>query len=359
MNMDVDCTEPRQDSLESPEFIKLSLAGAMQLGYSPARFYREARMTCINLLLTYAEGCAANCSYCGLARERQVAPDQRSFIRVPWPVRPTGEVIERIARNRVVERVCISMITHRRGVADTVELTRRIRTGTGRPVSVLVSPTITSREDLVRIREAGADKMGLAFDLPNETLFDRHRGRKARGPHRWDRYWDVFDWGVEVFGPRQVGSHFIVGMGETEKEMAEAFQRVSDRGGVNHLFSFYPESGSSEAGRPQPPMEAYRRMQVACELIDGGLGRAERMQFDESGVLVDFGVDSETLEKVISSGRAFRTRGCTGGNGEVACNRPFANSLPGEDTVRNYPFPLTAEDVDRVRGQFLPIQQPR
>ncbi len=339
--------------------MKLSLAGAMQLGYLPGRFYREARMTCINLLLTYAEGCAANCSYCGLARDRQVAQDQRSFIRVPWPVRPTGEVIGRIARNRVVQRVCISMITHRRSVADTVDLTSRIRTGTGHPVSVLVSPTITSREDLARIREAGADKMGLAFDLPNETLFDRHRGREARGPHRWDRYWKVFDWGVEVFGPRQVGSHFIVGMGETEREMAEAFQRVFDRGGVNHLFSFYPEPGSSEAGRPQPPMAVYRRMQVACELIDSGLGRAERMRFDENGVLTEFDVDSETLEQVISSGQAFCTRGCTGMNGEVACNRPFANSLPGEDTLRNYPFSLTGEDVDRVRGQFLGGQNSR
>lgn len=338
--------------MESPEYIKLSLAAAMQLGYSPARFYRGARMTCINLLLTYSEGCAANCGYCGLARERRVSEDHRSFIRVPWPLKPTTDVVDRIARNRVVQRTCISMITHNRSVRDSVDLTRRIWKSTGKPVSILVSPTLIKRPDLELLRDAGADRVGVAFDLPTEDLFNRYRGREARGPHRWDRYWDVFREGVEVFGPRKVGSHFIVGLGETEREMVEAFQRVVDLGGVNHLFSFFPEGGSALADHPQPPMTVYRRVQIACELIDSDLSRADKMRFDEEGHILDFGVDKRTLQAAVESGKAFRTRGCHGPDGEVACNRPYANSLPGDESVRNYPFPPDEEDIVRIRKQF-------
>ncbi len=350
---------------ESPEFVKLSLAAAMQLGYSPARFHRAARMTCINLLLTYSNGCAANCSYCGLARERQLAQKGnsesgdgesetgRSFIRVPWWVRPTADVLDRVAKNRVVARTCLSMITNSRSVTDTIALTRQIAETTRKPVSVLIAPTLIRREHLEALLTAGADRIGVAIDAATESLFDQHRGRAARGPHRWARYWEVFADAVAVFGKDKVGSHFIVGLGETEREMAAAFQRVRDMGGVNHLFSFYPEPGTSLAGAAPPPMDSYRRVQVACELIDSDLARAEKMRFDPaSGRLEDFGVSDSVLKRVVDSGRPFRTRGCPGADGEVACNRPFANSPPDDDLLRNYPFAPDETDMRRILAQI-------
>lgn len=344
--------EDVEERSESPEHVQLSLAAAMQLGFHPARFYRAARMTCINLLLTYSEGCAASCSYCGLARNRQVEREEaRSFIRVPWFVKPIEEVLERITRSRVVQRTCLSMVTHRRSVADSVTLVRRITQSSQPPVSVLVSPTLVSRDDLVALREAGADRLGVAFDLPTDDLFDQHRGRGVGGPHRWGRYWQVFAEGVEVFGERRVGSHFVVGLGETEQQMTLAFQRVHDQGGVNHLFSFFPEAGSAAASRGMPPMDVYRRLQIACELIDSGLSRVEQMSFGAGERLVDFGVGPEVLKEVICSGEAFRTRGCEGPDGQVACNRPYANSLPGDD-IRNFPFAPEEEDIARVRQQL-------
>ena len=336
--------------LESPDHIKLSLAASMQLGYSPARFHRAAKMTCINLLLTYKEGCVANCSYCGLARERHDAGD-RSFIRVPWPTLPTDDVLDRIASNKVVQRTCLSMVTNGRSVSDTIFLTRRIAEKTRKSVSVLVGPTSIRRATLQALHYAGADRLGVAFDLATEDLFEHHRGREVRGPHRWDRYWQVFEEAVSVFGPRMVGSHFIVGMGETEHEMAEAMQRVVDHGGVNHLFSFFPEKGSVLEDHAPPPMDVYRRIQVAAELIDSGRSRASQFAYDSHGAISDFGISRQELDELIESGKPFGTRGCPGPDGTVACNRPFANSLPG-DEIRNFPFPPNAEDIAAIRRQF-------
>ncbi|MFO8091079.1 MAG: hypothetical protein R6U13_14665 [Desulfatiglandaceae bacterium] len=52
------------------------------------------------------------------------------------------------------------------------------------------------------------------------------------------------------------------------------------------------------------------------------------MKWDESGRIVHYGLPAEELERVIDSGEPFRTSGCTGYDGQVACNRPFANSRP-------------------------------
>jgi biotin synthase len=141
-------------------------------------------------------------------------------------------------------------------------------------------------------------------------------------------------------------------MGETEKEMCSAIQRVKDMGGGTHLFSFYPEGNSLMADHPLPAMDTYRRIQVARYLIDRGLGRADRFNCDDSGKIRGFGIAQGHLDRVIDSGEPFRTSGCTGPDGQVACNRPFGNSPPGPD-IRNYPFPPTEEDVARIRRQMI------
>ena len=54
-------------SKESPEYLQVSLAAAMTLGFSANTFYRNAFPRCINLLLSYDDGCYARCAYCGLS----------------------------------------------------------------------------------------------------------------------------------------------------------------------------------------------------------------------------------------------------------------------------------------------------
>jgi biotin synthase len=115
-----------------------------------------------------------------------------------------------------------------------------------------------------------------------------------------------------------------------------------------HLFSFYPEAGSPLEDRPQPPMSAYRHVQMARHLIDRGKARADTMTFVD-GVLVDLGVDGNVVERVLDKGLAFMTTGCPG------CNRPYANETPAqaaEGLLRNYPFVPSEEDVARIRQQI-------
>jgi len=388
---------------QSPEFVRCSTAAAMTLGLKPGRFWRNARLHCINLLLTYEDGCAGACAYCGLSRmrdgesnhgqdaratrghrqeayttershrqeacatdglecslqaektntlKRQLQTKCGTFIRVQWPTYPLHEILDRLPRCRDARRVCISMITHRCALEDLPAVVRAIRRESSIPISALITPTLVDAGGLERLRAAGVDKIGIAIDAATPQLFDRLRGASAGGPHRWETYWERFGEAAEAFGKGNVGSHFIVGLGETERDLVAAFQAVHDLGGVNHLFSFFPEPGSPMDDRMPPPMDTYRRVQLAAHLIDSGMVSAEEFAFDTNdGRIRSFGITDSQLDRIIAHGEGFRTRGCTGPDGQVACNRPFANSWPGPG-LRNYPFAPEPEDIERIRLQL-------
>ncbi|RKZ18986.1 radical SAM protein [bacterium] len=337
--------------MESPDYVRTSLAAGITLNLVPGRFYRDAKLYCINLLVTYRDGCTANCSYCGLSRIRPGEYQDKSFIRVDWPVFPTDLIAERIAQleeKKEIKRVCISMVTRRRSVEDTVKIARKIRMFSDVPISMLISPTVTLERDFLTFKEAGADKIGIAIDAATDTLFDYHRGRGVNGPHNWERYWKTFEIALEYFGKGNVGSHFIVGIGETEKEMVYAIQKIRDMGGETHLFSFFPEPLSKLQEHPRPHISTYRRLQLARFLIDNGISRADIMRFDEKDRIIDFGVE---IGPYIASGKPFMTSGCTGRDGEVACNRPYANEKPSEEP-RNFPFPPSPEEIESIKKEL-------
>ena len=340
---------------ESPAFAKISLAAAMTLGFLPGRFWRNARMTCINLLLHYEDGCRANCSYCGLARERIAA--ERTFIHVPWPIESMDAIIQRLNASTIARRACISMITHKRACEDTLVMTRRLAGETTHPVSILLNPGITDKEYLIELKKAGAEKIGIAIDAATIDLFEKLRGKGVKGPHKWEDYWKRFEEALEIFGQANVGSHFICGLGEREEDLVRSFERVRTLGGVNHLFSFFPEQGSLMENVEPPPLDVYRRIQIACDIIDKGLASFKDFTFDpETGKIIHFGVAEDVLISLIDSGDPFRTRGCKNACGGVDCNRPFGNSYPGP-LLRNYPFPPLKKDIALIRTQIYPSPQ--
>ncbi|MCF8033654.1 MAG: radical SAM protein [Desulfarculaceae bacterium] len=342
-------------SESSPDQVRLSLAAALTLGLAEGRFYRNARLGCINLLLTYPDGCKANCAFCGLARESQVAegdPRFQKFIRVTWKAYDLDEVVARCAAAPPhVERVCVSMVTHLKAKADVLEVCRRVREGCHLPVSLLIAPTLLKAKDLEDMKQAGADRIGVAIDAATPELFAQLRGKPAGGPHRWEHYWSIYEESARIFGRDMIGVHLIHGLGETERELVLAIDRARALGGSTHLFCFFPERFSALADTPQPPASGYRRIQLARWLIDHDQARAADMRFDQQGRIEKFGAGADVVEAAIASGRPFMTSGCPGASGEVACNRPYGNERPGPD-LRNYPFPLIDDDIALVRRQL-------
>lgn len=338
---------------ESPETVKLSLASAMALDLKPGLFYRNAQNPCINILLKYNEGCYAKCAYCGLSKARNGEYDEKSFIKVEWPSYLLEEVVKAIEKKRErIKRICISMVTNHRAIADTLQILTYIRNRLDTPISVLLSPTIVKKKDMARMKEAGADKVGIALDAANKKIFDQLRGREVKGPHKWERYWDAIDEAVEIFGKGNVGIHMIVGLGESEKEFVDLMFEFRRRGAKTHLFSFFAEEGSPLEGLSPPPMGKYRRMQIARYLIDERQIDEDEITFTEKDEVKSFLIPAKEFEEMISDGTAFVTSGCSGKDGKVACNRPYGDSLPG-DNIRSYPFKPDSLDIARIRKQIF------
>jgi biotin synthase len=347
-------------NMRSPEYVQMSTAAAITLGVANGRMYRTSCTRCLNLLLTYPEGCRANCAYCGLARHREAERDyaDRNFIRVDWPAVPLDMTIDIVAKagaKSPFHRMCISMITHPRSDEDTRTVLKK---WTDRidpaaiPVSILSNPTTMTRGDVKRLKELGADIFTVALDAATPEIFERTRGKGVQSPHSWQKYWEILMDARDIFGAQKFGAHIIVGMGETERDVLELVQRLVDLGGHSHMFCFFPEKGSLMDHLPATPREQWRRVQLARYLIDYREGRVEKMRFDESGRVIEYGVPQSELEIIIGEGVAFRTSGCPGkfADDVSACDRPYGDSPPSN--IASYPFQPNGHDLRTIRKQL-------
>ena len=346
--------------MRSPEYVQMSTAAAITLGLVEGQMHGCSCTRCLNLLLTYPEGCRANCAYCGLARHRESERNyaDRNFIRVDWPAVSMDEIVDRIAadvKGTPFHRMCISMITHPNSDEDTVTVLKK---WTDRidpdaiPISILSNPTTMTRDDVQRLRDMGSDIFTVALDAATPELFDRTRGKGVQSPHTWKKYWDTLLEARDIFGPQKFGAHIIVGMGETEYEVMKVVQELVDLGGHSHMFCFFPEKGSLMDHLPATPRDQWRRVQLARYLVDYCGVRIDQMKFDDQGRISDFGMPASELSVIIDAGIAFRTSGCPGKFAEdiSACDRPYGDSPPSN--IASYPFALKDVDIRKVRSQL-------
>lgn len=337
--------------MQSPEYVKASLASAMALRFVSGRFYREARPYCINLLLSYPEDCLANCAYCGLARSRPQGKD--SFIRVDWPILKREKIIERLTQYKDgIRRVCISTVFHPRAVEDTLRIGQSLRQSVDLPLSLLITPGLFKKEHLQSLKTLGADYLGVGLDAASRRVFHLTREKNVRGPLSWKGYQDTLGEAVYVFGHGKVSCHIMVGIGETDKELAETFFYIHKLGALIHLFSFYPEPDSRMARRKRPSLKRFRRIQLLCHLIEKGLLMPHQLGFDPEGRLLKISVPQEIVEDIVNSGRPFITGGCPSKDGDIGCNRPFGSYRPGEP-FRDFPFHPLTEDITRIKRETI------
>jgi biotin synthase len=239
------------------------------------------------------------------------------------------------------ERICVQAVNYPGVVDELCELVTRIKEICDLPISVSCQPLAAG--DVERLAAAGAERVSIALDAAAPEIFDRIKGNGAGGPYTWQGHLRALGDACIILGDR-VSTHLIAGLGESEPEIVQTIQLLHDRGITVGLFAFTPIAGTPLAGRPQPDLASYRRIQLARYLIVNGLSKVERVHFD-GGQISDFGVTGDVLRKTIDSGEPFRTSGCPG------CNRPFYNESP-RGPIYNYPWKPTREEITAIRGQL-------
>jgi biotin synthase len=330
------------------------MAAAIELGLKPGRIH-GCGCGCINLLQNYPEGCFANCSYCGLARERPGLAEENSFIRVDWPLFSTDLIAEKIAEKEAessVGRVCISQVQDHRANDDLIGITRKVHTAAPEvPLSGLVNATTMTVPFLEQLKEEGIDIIGYGLDAVTEELFIKTRGKEASGPHDWDYHWEMVRAARKIYGPLNVNCHLIVGLGETDQDMVNMFYKLKAEEIAGYLFSFNPEPGTTLQDQTRQPIQRHRRVQLAKYLIEEKDAERDVFQFDENGFITSIESEEELIQDTIDEGFPFMTNGCPDREGVMACNRPYGSYRPGEE-FRDYPFKPTGDELNLIREQM-------
>jgi biotin synthase-related radical SAM superfamily protein len=344
--------EPAVVARESPEWVRISYASALALRFKSGRFTRTFAFGGINLLLSYDRGCLSDCGYCGLARNRPGDYEDKSFIRVEWPLVQTDELVRRLVRYEPrLTRLCISMVTHGRAYPDTLDITGRIAASVRTPLSLLVAPPTLNEQRLRALHAAGADMIGIGLDAVTEDLFRSLRTDVPKGGLRWEQYWSIVDHARAIFGPWKVNCHTLVGLGESDRDLMAIFERLLDRQIFAYLFCFNPEPDSRMGTQPKTPIRRWRRIQLAKFLLEErGLDPAA-FAYDDAGMLARIRAPRALVEEVVAGGHAFMTNGCPSAGGEPGCTRPMGSWRPSE-APRDYPWRPTADDERRIRAEL-------
>ncbi len=335
----------------SPEWVRISMASAIALRFRSGRFTRDFEFGGINLLLNYADGCLSDCGYCGLARTRPGTYEDKSFIRVEWPLVETDELVARMARyESTLTRLCISMVTHGHSYRDTCDISERIAARVSTPLSILVAPPTLNRERLETFRSVGVDMIGIGLDAVTEELFRSLRTDVPAGGLKWDQYWEVIGDARDVFGPWKVNVHTLVGLGEADSDLIDIFVRLREREIFSYLFSFNPEPDSRMAEHPRSSLRRWRRIQLAKHLVETEGFGLDDFEFDGHGDLVRL-EGPHVVERAISSGVPFMTNGCPAAGGEPGCTRPYGSYRPS-DSFRDFPFLPGPADLGLIREEL-------
>ena len=300
----------------SPEFVRISAASAMALRMRSGRFSRDFDFGGINILLNYENGCLADCGYCGLARTRPGAYEDKSFIRVEWPLVSMDGLVDRMAKhNSTMTRLCISQVTHGSSHSDTIEITKKIVEKVDTPLSILCAPPVLNRERLQEYKDLGVDMIGVGLDAVSEKTFIQHRTDVPNGSLSWDNYWDIINISRDIFGPWKVNIHTVVGLGETDKDMMDMFFYLFEHQILPYLFSFNPEPDSRMGDWDRADIKRWRRIQLIKHLIENYDLKPEALEYDTEGNLIRMKVEENHISEVIShldKGIPFMTDGCPG-----------------------------------------------
>jgi biotin synthase-related radical SAM superfamily protein len=333
---------PASAEADLPQQIRVSVGSAVVLGLLDGKL--DAAPTTVYLMTYKAGKCTANCGFCPQARNSRSKTELLS--RISWPAFATKTVLEKIRNafaNQKISRVCIQALNYPEVFTHLVALVTALKQQTSVPVSVSCQPL--NSKNTQRLAEAGAERIGIAIDAATENLFNDVKGANANGPYTWENQFKQLDEALKVFGKGKVSTHVIIGLGETENDAVSLIQRCVDMDVLPALFAFTPIRGTALETKPQPPIESYRRIQLARYIIVNGHARSEDMYFDYAGCLTDYGVEKETLMDIVETGKPFQTSGCPN------CNRPFYNDKPS-GPIYNYPRNLGRREIQAIKQQL-------
>ncbi len=151
-----------------------------------------------------------------------------------------------------------------------------IKKATGLPIHAQFCPP-SNMDGLRELKDAGVDTVGIhieSFDF--ETLSQVAPAKAAMGLERYKKAWRM---AVEIFGPNQVSSFLIVGLGEKKDSIIWGSKFLADLGVYPFVVPLRPIPGSIMENVLPPDPEVMKCIyeEVACLLKRKGLSASRSL----------------------------------------------------------------------------------
>lgn len=293
--------------------MRVSYGSALELGLSKGR--TDTRTTTLYLFVSRT-GCRGSCAFCP-----QPYGGSGRISRIEWPRFSLEEVARTATGASNLKRICIQC-SDEPGIASLAKGIVNRLAPAGLPFSVSAPPIAV--EEMEMLKDAGVEILTIPVDCADKKRYRSVKGRSL------EEIMDSLMGAVRVFGRGKVGTHIIVGLGESEREAVEMIDTVTKMGVTPSLFAFTPIKGTRMENAASPPIGAYRRVQIARYLIVEAGMEASELKFGPDGRITGFGCSAEELERIFNLGHPFMVCGCPG------CNRPYFNEK-ASGPFYNYP----------------------
>jgi len=151
-----------------------------------------------------------------------------------------------------------------------------IKKATDLPIHAQFTPS-SDPEKFYELKEAGVDTVGIHIESFDIDILSRVAPAKAvMGLKKYEKAWKI---AVEVFGPNQVSTFLIVGLGEKKESVIWGSECLADLGVYPFVLPLRPIPGSLMQDALPPDPEEMKRIYeaVACILKRKGLSTSQSL----------------------------------------------------------------------------------
>lgn len=211
------------------------------------------------------------CRFCGI----ELSLENKQTIQIKTPSQ-LAEVAHKAKELDSVKHVVLTTGTERppgNEISYLASCAAAIKEATNLPVHAQFLPP-TDLERLHELKQEGVDTVGIhieSFDF--ETLSRMAPVKAAIGLKRYEEAWKM---AVDLFGPNQVSSFLLVGLGEKPSSVVSGSEALADLGVYPFVVPLRPIPGSlmEDALPPDPELMKYIYESVADILKEKGLSAA-------------------------------------------------------------------------------------
>jgi radical SAM protein (TIGR04043 family) len=194
-------------------------------------------------------GTEEQCHFCAIGTT--LAAGRTIPVKTPEMLAEVAEAAARLDGARDVTLTTGTPNRRDRGAGYMARCAEAIRNASGLPVQVQIEPP----DDFgwfAELKRSGVEALGLHLESFDPNVLARVApGKAAQGLGYYLEAWEA---AVEVFGPGQVSTYLILGLGETEESVVAGCRAAIERGVYPFVVPLRPAPGSIlAAGRPPSP----------------------------------------------------------------------------------------------------------